>query len=755
MAGEDAATTAVDRFQDRLPASLYEIAWQYSLLDWFASAESDDIDWELAPGHLAYLTPREKDGLFGADDSLIIVYADLSDPENPTLRDNTLGGPIDITTYTERDRFRVGHSYPPGKSSSMTDYSITTHKNASAHHIAGLRDDAWGTNNVQDRFTDWAQSEFAAQVREDASSADAALLDGLTALGDDEASMNELTEQLLGLAEDEDQEFDALITVAVRQPGSEEYKLPGEIGVLNDVMQAKKATRLENISVEDASGEGVGYVTGAETLVTGGSAGLFGMYANKQREHVPNLDPEGTDAWRLRPLDFDVAAALDLASSVFGEFSRGLGSSRRLFVLPYLATRKRDLDPATFRWFYDHVYHPIQSAEAGADGDFDEILNSALLESARLANPSVESPDAEDLLFGEVDDTAWESVRFAVVLQITGNPNRVFFDTLDGLAPAAELNNAHNEVTASPYFEGEGIFADSPNPENSPLLGRSLELARTILYGYYFERTTEPTRTSRESSDRPDAGAIDDSRMQRVRNLVTGTRIDARDLFEQYVHQLVQNQRKEFGSDDDYIPFPKRSVVEQYVQFRALGHTGALDTSEMIALDTPMTENPDTRVEFDSRTDRLDAFIDSHAALDGEAEQAIFTLGGLVGRISATQSHPQNDISSTLIRRYPVDYVTAQTIKEVTNEVLQMNNSYAEAFDEWSYATNSRYYERLTDTMLAADPSTWRFSESELQWLYSLGIAYGLSDSSIESDEDGNDPADDPATDTEAPSEIQ
>jgi hypothetical protein len=57
--------------------------------------------------------------------------------------------------------------------------------------------------------------------------------------------------------------------------------------------------------------------------------------------------------------------------------------------------------------------------------------------------------------------------------------------------------------------------------------------------------------------------------------------------------------------------------------------------------------------------------------------------------------------------------------------------------------------------MLAADPSTWRFSESELQWLYSLGIAYGLSDSSIESDEDGNDPADDPATDTEAPSEIQ
>jgi hypothetical protein len=293
MAGEDTAATAVDRFQDRIPASLYEIAWQYSLLDWFASAESDDIDWELAPEHLAYLTPREKDGLFGADDSLIVVYADLSDPGNPTLRDDTVGGPIDITTYTERDRFRVGHSYPPGRSSSMTDYSITTYKNASAHHIAGLREDAYWTNNVQDRFTKWPQGDAADAVREDEDTGDAdrAILDGLAALGNDQDAMERLADSLLAQVESEDESLDALITIRTRLPGEDRYKYPGEISVLNDVMQAKKATRLENISVEDASGEGVGYVTGAETLVTGGSAGLFGMYANKQREHVPNLDP--------------------------------------------------------------------------------------------------------------------------------------------------------------------------------------------------------------------------------------------------------------------------------------------------------------------------------------------------------------------------------------------------------------------------------------------------------------------------------
>lgn len=72
----------------------------------------------------------------------------------------------------------------------------------------------------------------------------------------------------------------------------------------------------------------------------------------------------------------------------------------------------------------------------------------------------------------------------------------------------------------------------------------------------------------------------------------------------------------------------------------------------------------------------------------------------------------------------------------MTKEVLGMNNSYAEADSNRSYYTNNRYYTRLTDTMLTADPSEWRLSESELQWLYSLGIAYGLSDGSIDNGED-------------------
>jgi len=160
-----------------------------------------------------------------------------------------------------------------------------------------------------------------------------------------------------------------------------------------------------------------------------------------------------------------------------------------------------------------------------------------------------------------------------------------------------------------------------------------------------------------------------------------------------------------------------------------LARADALDTNETLQFTT--TQMPDS---FENRTDRLDAFVESHDALDGPAETAVFVLGGLIGRISAYQS--REDISSTLIRRYPVDYLTKQTVQEVTRETLQMNNSYAEADERRNYWTNSRYTEYLTDTMLAADPQSWALTEAELQWLYSLGIAYGLSDTSLQSDED-------------------
>lgn len=729
MPSEEAAT-AVSRMQERIPASLYEVAWQYSLCDWYGSTQSEAIDWDLAPEHLAYLTPRAKSELFGKSDSLIVAYVDLSASMEPRLRPDDDGGPIEIRTYTAADRFRVGHAYPESKTSNMTDYSITTHKSADAHHIAGLRDDAWGTNNVQDRFTDWAQSEHAEQVLEHADESATKVLEGLATLGNDDTAMETLAESLLAQVESEDEELDALITVAVKLPDDTGWKLPGEVPVLNDVMRAKKVARLESTAVENASGEATGYVTGDDAEVTGGSPGLFGMYGKKQREHFTDLSTDGRSAWRTRPLEFDTAAAVAAAGSLFDGFYRGLGSNRRLYVLPYIATRRSELSPETFEWFYESVYKPLQEADSGPDGTFDDTIDNLLTDASRIENSSTPPAEVEtdDGMFAGTSNTDWEAVRFAVVHQVTGNPERVFFDTLDGVSPAKELHNAHNAVmTAAPFTPG-GIFHNDPVPESSPLLGADLSLTRYILYGGYFRRTTEPTRSSRAASETPGAGSITDSRMSRVRNLLTDTKIDAQTLLKGYINQLVQDQNEEFGNDGDYIAFPKRSVVEQYAQLHALARADALDTTQTIPLTyTGMSDS------YTDRTARLEEFIESHDALASDAETAVFTLGGLVGRISAFQTY--ENVSSTLIRRYPVDYLTKQTIKEVTKEVLQMNNSYAEAEENRSYRTNSRYTDRLADTMLAADPQSWSLTEAELQWLYSLGIAYGLSDSTEQPDE--------------------
>ncbi|GCF16079.1 hypothetical protein Harman_40140 [Haloarcula mannanilytica] len=730
MADNDYAETAVKRFQPRLPASLYEVAWQYSLYDWYSAVQSGDIDWELAPEHLAYLTPGAKSELFGADDSLITVYADLSDPENPQLRPDSDGGPVEIGTYTRGDRFRVGHAYPANKTSSMTDYSITTHKGADAHHIAGFRDDAWGTNNVQDRFTAWAQSEYAETVREQASEADASLLDGLATLGDDDEQMQALGEAFVELAGGEDEEFDSLITVKVKDPEADEYRYPGEIPVLNDVMVEKKSARLESISVEDASGDGVGYVTGNNEQVTGGSPGLFGMYGKKQREHFPDIDTKGSDAWRTRPLSFDTAAAVAAADSIFEDFFRGLGNNRRLYVLPYLAMRRDELDTDTFEWFYDTIYTALRDAETGPDGTFDTELETLVREVTDGAAADGET-DFDDL----VDEDHWDRVRFAIVLQVTGNPDRVYFDTLDGIFQPAALEDAHNDVTRSAIFEGDGIFGTYPSPESSPYLGLGLPLVRRILYGDYFGRTTEPTRTSRQASETPSVGEIDDHEMRRVRALLTEGKIPLQPLLEEYIHQLVQDQNESFDSDSDYTAFPQRSVVEQYTQLRALSDADMLESTNTTFTFTTsaMTDEPD------SRTDRLESFLDNHDALDADHTRAVFLLGGLVGRITAFQS--RENVSSTLVRRYPIDYLTKQTVKEVTKEVLQMDHSYAEAEEDRSYWTNNRYTSRLTDAMLSADPNEWTMSDAELQWLYSLGISYGLNDTRVAQADDHADAA--------------
>lgn len=721
MAGseQEFAAEALSRLPQRRPASFYDIAVQYSILDWYDTVTSGEIDFDLDPRHLSFMTPAAKSELFGQEESLVEVYADLSDPGNPTLRDDR---PVRITQMTEDLRYKVGHSYPANKTSSMTDYSITTQKSKPAHHIAGMRDDAWGTNNVQDRFTGWAQSEAAQQVV-DREGDDAWIIDALAALGNDDEQMERARKGLLReVGGDEDYELEVLITVRVKLPDEERYRYPGEVPILNEVMVEQKAERFESMSVEDAGGEGVGYVTNEQRRVTGGSAGLFGMYGKLQREHFPDLSVDGSDAWRSRPVEHETAAALAAANNLFESFYRGLGQSRRLYVLPYLADPPSELDPGDIGWFVDSVYRFLRDTD---QDDFQDSVDT-------LYRRVEQAGDRDDLPFNVESDDAYDSVGFAMSLIVSGNPNRLLFDTID--APRyrpADVEEAHVGVLREQPIGENGVFAGLLDNAESLLLDPEAELHGSLLFGSYFVRTTEPTRSSQEASETPKAGDIDDTRAQRMRKFLVDEQIAEETLLDGYVHKLVQEQRSEF--DREGTSFPSFDMLEQYVQLRALHDAGVLESSPAatIASVQPITHDGD----YESRDERLADFIDSHDVLDEDSRQAVFLLGGLVGRITTLQR--RNDVSSTLVRRYPIDYITKQSIKEVTNEVLQMNNTYVESEDKLSGGYNARYVNRLPDLMLSTDPSTWRFTQSELQWLYALGIAYGVNDSSdgIETDE--------------------
>jgi len=737
---EELAERVLSRLPARRPASLYDVAVQYGLLDWLDSRTSEAIDWDIDPTHLSFMTPRAKSGLFGESDSLIVVWVDLSDPDEPRLTSHHDRGPVSIETMREDLRFRVGHAYPANKTSSMTDYSITTHKSADAHHLAGRREDAWGTNNVQDRFSGWAQSEAAQRVIEE-DGVDSWLIEALAALGNDDEAMSTLEEAFIREAGDEDEEFEALITVRIKLPDSDEFRFPGEIPALNEVMAEQKAERLANISVEDAEGQGVGYVEGTEGKVTGGSSGLFGAYGKKQREHFPDLSVSGEEAWRSRPITQETAAALATADSLFDAFYSGLGESRRLYFLPYLASPPSELEPEDVTWFFDEVYDRLREADGETfQRAVRECFQSMGVAGAEAGEPETATEDPFAHLELEEEHDAWDAVRFAAVMQVSGNPDRVFFDTLSAATyRPADLENAHNTVVTEGPFARGGVFHGQAY-DNSLLVGRELDLQRLALFGTYFVITTEPTRSSEESDDPPRTGDIDDTRIRRLRRFLTGDTISVWPLLEGYLHKIVQEQRGMFGDESVGVPFPTTTVLEQYAQLRALRAADILDTADA-AFAAEFTYNQPTTTtststmsqgprEEQSREQRLDDFLENHGVLAGDRRrQAVFLLGSLVGRITAFQRNPEMDVSSTLVRRYPVDYLTKQTIKEVTKEVLQTRQDYIQA-ENLSGQWNARYTNRLPGAMLESDPSEWSIRRDELQWLYSLGIAYGLSDTS-------------------------
>jgi hypothetical protein len=554
------------------------------------------------------------------------------------------------------------------------------------------------------------------------------------------------------------------LTVRVREPGGE-WRYPGEIAALNEVMVRRKTERLrDGISVDNASGTGVDMAgDGALETVTGGSAGLFGAYAKQQRTHMPGLSEDGSESWRTHPVTEETAAELATASGLFNSLRAQLRGGRNYYLIPYLPAGQADISPATFEAFHQ-LFTTLRDAPNQFDAT-DEGVSSFGEETIRamrmhlpddaLAEGGTASEDTPSAasLFGPPETTPERPlpVFWYSRMVVPGNnpPSHLFeVNPVDTLVPA-RLADAHvvDPTSADPFAPG-GIFAELAAVSASPLPFRpeadEARLWREVLSGFYFVRAGSKTRNSQQSDD-AFTGTTADPQATRLGAALAGERIDAPPLLREYVNKLIKRQRA-LQQTSGERPVPIFDILDVYAQLRALNDPAVrllVDRSGESELSTQFTMSESEITEPESRDERLEQFIDQHDGFDGGAIEGAFLLGGLVGRLTMYQEY--KDVSNLMADRIPISSINGQTLKRATRDALKLNTTYATNDEGTSPSLNAHYTRRLADVVLEQPLDEYTASTVDLQLAYGVGLGYGMADSNapfMDDDAEASDMAD-------------
>lgn len=726
---EDALARAFELVPERRIASLYDVAVLYAGCGLYEKLTSKHARSDLPLDVLRAMTPHEKANLLDPeeDNSFIAVRVDLSGDE-PALGDPL----IRIENYTEDIIYRVGHMYRE-KTGSATAYSIAN--GASAEPPEKIAYDSWGNRFLRGRLERWPFCDAADTIIEEGRDEDG-IIAALRTLGDDEDKLETIEQALIDKAT-----FDstsALVGVKIKLDSDGEYLYPGEVPALNEVALQRRANHFLSVSVEDASEKGVGFVSNEEGTVYGASTGLLGQYSKKRVGRFPNLVPE--ESWRSRPLCEDIASEVfNFGSLVRNELHRTINGVR-IYYLPY---PRESMTPELFKRFHDEVYVPLLSADdsiaalervlSGAreakrdenEENSDESGLAAVL--AELDSESDDEASAYEVFEGE---DAWLDV-YGLLHVASTTPQRTFVDEPSiSLRALAELSDESDRVVEA--LGGSPLFGTMV--ANIDRLSRG-QTPRRILQGWFFGTTTAKTPDEGEDRESNFAATADDARFSRNAKLLRGEPIVPKPLLTDYVDRIIQEERKSDGQDDEYWRWPPEwTVLEQYAQVAALERSGLLK-SEMV-LSHGLTNLSGMKLDgnYDNRDDRLQDFLDSHAVLNTEKARAVFLTGALIARITATQH--QKNISTKLVDQHPVSSVNKRSLLRVAYQAIEKNETYEQMDNRGQY--NRRYTDRLPGAMLTTDPADWDLTETEVKWLYSLGIAYGKQDGSLDDDKDRN-----------------
>jgi len=607
----EAATKAVKPVPKRALSSLYDVACLYVACDTYDRFTSDYVDWGLSSEALRAMSPDEISDLFDPenDNSLIAARVDLSGDE-PKLGDPA----VVIENLTEELKYKIGFM-SRDKTARAIDYSISNHSNGD--DIETLAHDGWGNRFLRGRFERWP-FEVPDEVVEDSP-----MLQDLRELGDDEAAMERLENALLERADFD--ETEAIVTVKVRRHDDEEYRYPGEIPALNQAGVRVQYDHLrDGLGVDEAHGHGVGYVSNEEGEVLGGSPGIRGQYSKKHVERFFNL--QNDDAWLSRPLKEPQALAVFKFDSIIGNFSF-TRNGVRLHYLPYPS---EPIDESTFKRFYTDVYTPLRQAD---DADFiQELITiyTAEVDPADEETPADTGPLA-DLVGEETEYEPFEAsdswLRLYGLMYVgSTDPARVFVDepTID-LSALTSLDDAYTTVMA--------------NIGTSSLFGRLADglqyylpiesgLVYAMMFGSLFDDLTSSSPDEGDEADANQQATADDALFTRYAKILRGVPLATRPLIDEYVTLLEQEFRSNQQEDRG---FPTSAVVSQYVQLQTLAEADLLDGQTIIS--TGIAGNDmaasDGKEEYNTRDERLQAFIDQHDMLDNDEARSVFLLGAL------------------------------------------------------------------------------------------------------------------------------
>ncbi|MFB6124918.1 MAG: type I-B CRISPR-associated protein Cas8b/Csh1 [Halanaeroarchaeum sp.] len=637
-----------------------------------------------------YLTPDAANDLIDTDDSLIVVRIDLSGDE-PKLADDELG-PVWVTRYTDDLIPQVAHcKYPAARG---IDHSVT--------HQAGRNSDPEKLSRyAAERLTKWASDSV---VQDTASEfEDGWIIEGLAELGNREGVSEEVqraVEQALG-----GESTTALLTVQVKTDDGE-YRWPGEIDVFLEALRTRKLSKLTTKNkATDSSGTALDLVTEETTRTVGTAEDPQNYFLGKQLEKFPGLDIE--EAWRSHPIAEDTAITV-MNAQEFVDACTYSTFGARVYYLPYF---RGVPTPETARDLYQILYRSVTDDKG--------------MTTVERAYREWHDNDAID-----------RELRFFVSAVMAHQMSRydVFGETMTGrlLYPVALAREHNRIVDETSAFRSDGDrTAPMPTHDSWRLLAGDDRRLASVSNGTYFLQTF----AEREDTD----ASADDPRIRALVAVLGGDSIAVETLLEAYVDRIVSEE-----TDQDH-GFPSFRVASQFAQLSAL----ATEDLDLLTTTDPgkesITKEP-TYTEFTTMTaeriladggnaaaEKLATFIDETPALSPDSDHPVtaqrrgaFLLGVLIGEVGGYQNYSENR-STTMIDQYPVQSITQNRIKKVTQEAIEKTITYTRQ-RERTISLFEHVVENLRSTIVRPDPEDWEIGTDDLRFYYALGVTYGMND---------------------------